>query len=148
MTDMDLVDLCTVNDKDCKELLDLWRRAGLPVRASGRDAPEAIARQLASGAQRVLGLRAGGVLVAAAVLTHDGRKGWINRLAVDPAHRRRGLAQALVAEAERWFVQDLGLEVWAVLVEEENVASQGLFEHLGFQRHSLVYMSKRLRSDA
>ena len=148
MPDSTAITLYAVNSADYEELLDLWHRAGLPVRATGRDAPAAIARQMASGTQRIVGLRAGGVLVAAAVLTHDGRKGWVNRLAVDPAHRRRGLARLLVAEAERWFVQDLGLEVWAVLVEEENAESQALFKGLGFHRHNLVYMSKRMRSDA
>ena len=95
--------LCDLQATDYDDVLALWQRAGLPVRAEGRDAPAAFARQMASGLQHVIGLRANGALVAVAVLTHDGRKGWINRLAVDPAYRRQGLARWLVAEAERWF---------------------------------------------
>ncbi len=130
------------------EILDLWRRAGLSVRPEGRDASEAFARQLAGGQQRVIGLRADSRLVALAVLTHDGRKGWINRLAVDPAYRRCGLARQLVAEAERWFTQDMGLEIWAALIEGDNHESQALFDALGFHRHDVVYVSRRTRPEA
>jgi N-acetylglutamate synthase len=137
-----------LTSSDYDEILALWRRAGLTVRADGRDAPEAFARQLAGGLQRVVGLRAGGELVAIVVLTHDGRKGWINRLAVDPRMRRRGLAHTLIAESERWFTEVLGLEIWAALIESENQPSQALFEHLGYGRHDLVYVSKRTRPEA
>ena len=133
---------------DYGEILDLWRRAGLSVRPDGRDAPEAFARQLAGGLQRVVGLRAGGELVAVVVLTHDGRKGWVNRLAVDPRFRRRGMARRLVAESERWFIEVLGLEIWAALIESENHPSQALFARLGYGRHDLVYVSKRTRPEA
>jgi N-acetylglutamate synthase len=144
----DPIGLCVLGESDYEEILELWRRAGLTIRAEGRDSPGAFARQLGWGVQRVAGLREGNRLVAVAVLTHDGRKGWINRLAVDPAHRRHGLAQQLIAEAERWFTQELGLEVWAALIERENTASQTLFDRLGYGRHDLVYVSKRTRPGA
>ena len=133
---------------DYAEILALWEHAGLSVRPTGRDAAAAFARQMAGGLQRVVGLREAGRLVAVAVLTHDGRRGWINRLAVAPARRRRGFAARLIAEAERWFMQDLGLEVWAALIEGENGDSQALFAALGYRRHDIVYVSKRTRPEA
>jgi N-acetylglutamate synthase len=149
-TQMDTMEIppstqCDLTVADYDEILTLWRRAGLSVRPDGRDAPEAFARQLAGGLQRVVGLRAGNELVAVVVLTHDGRKGWINRLAVDPGFRRRGLASRLIAEAERWFSEVLGLEIWAALIESENHESQALFGRAGYGRHDLVYVSKRTR---
>ncbi len=157
--------LCDLTSADYPEILALWQRAGLPVHPEGREAPDAFARQLAGGMQRAIALRAassaaaeaaaaedaagaGPALVAAALLTHDGRKGWINRLAVDPGCRRRGLARTLIAEAERWFAQDLGLEVWAALIECGNQASLALFEAAGYGRHDIVYVSKRTRPEA
>ena len=140
--------LCDLQAADYDDILALWQCAGLSVRANGRDAPAVFARQMASGLQRVIGLRADNKLVAVAVLTHDGRKGWINRLAVDPAYRRQGLARRLVAEAERWFAQDVGLEIWAALIEEHNDASLVLFEELGYERPNVMYVSKRTRYDA
>ena len=144
----DPLTLYNLDLSDYNTILDLWQRAGLPIRSTGRDAPEAFARQMTTGIQRVIGLRDGIKLVAVAVLTHDGRKGWINRLAVDPAYRRQGLAQILVAEAERWFRQDLGLDVFAAVIEGENHASQALFDTLGYHPHDVVYMSKRTRESA
>jgi N-acetylglutamate synthase len=139
---------CNLGESDYKEIRDLWKRAGLSIRAEGRDSATSFARQMGWGVQRVAGLRDGDRLVAVAVLTHDGRKGWINRLAVDPAYRRKGLARRLIAEAERWFIQEVGLEVWAALIEKDNTASQALFERMGYGRHDLVYVSKRTRPGA
>lgn len=146
--DLRPTEVCELGPTDYAEMLALWTRAGLPVRPAGRDAPDAFARQIASGQQRAIGLRADGRLIGVAVLTHDGRKGWINRLAVDSNHRRRGLARLLIAEAERWFTQDLGLEIWAALIESENDESLALFDALGFRRHDIVYVSRRTRPEA
>ncbi len=141
--------LCDLGIDDYDVVMALWQRAGLSIRASGRDARDAFARQMVSGSQRVLGLRdVDGTVVAVTVLTHDGRKGWINRLAVDPAYRRRGLAQALIAAAERWFMEDLGLEVVAALIESHNRASLALFDEAGFQSLDVVYVTKRTRPEA
>jgi predicted GNAT family acetyltransferase len=144
----DPIELCNLDASHYDEILDLWRRAGLNIRADGRDSAAAFARQMQWGVQRVAGLRKDGRLVAVAVFTHDGRKGWINRLAVDPDYRRRGLAQRLIAEGERWFTEALGLEIWAALIEMDNTASQALFAHMGYGRHNLVYVSKRTRPGA
>ena len=148
MSDLYQITLHDLGTDDYDEILALWARAGLPVRPAGRDAPDTFARQMADPRQRVVGLRADAKLVAVVVLTHDGRKGWINRLAVDPAFRRRGLAGRLVAEAERWFIEDQGLEIWAALIEGGNRDSQSLFAALDYHRHDVVYVSKRTRPEA
>jgi N-acetylglutamate synthase len=148
LSDPNQTTLLDLGTDEYDELLALWERAGLPVRPEGRDAPDRFAHQMVDGRQRVVGLRADAKLIAAVVLTHDGRKGWINRLAVDPAYRRRGLAGRLVAEAERWFVEDQGLEIWAALIEGANRDSQALFDALDYHRHDVVYVSKRIRPGA
>lgn len=142
-------DLVEIGPERYDDLLELWNRSGLPVRREGRDSPQAFARQLSLGRQRTIGLvDAAGRLVAATVLTDDGRRGWINRLAVDPGRRRLGLARRLVDEAERWFTQELGLEVWAALIEGDNRDSQRFFAALGFRSHDVIYVSKRTRPEA
>jgi ribosomal protein S18 acetylase RimI-like enzyme len=130
----------TVDDYDA--ILEVWRRAGLEsIRPQGRDSREAFAAQLARG-QVVLGLEDMGRLLACVVITDDARKGWINRLAVDPEYRRQGLAARLIAEAEN-DLRTRGFRVFAALIEDDNAASLSLFQREGYKTHDIVYVSKR-----
>ena len=90
----------------------------------------------------MLGLEDEGKLVACVVITDDARKGWINRLAVDPEYRRQGLAAQLIAEAEN-DLRTRGFHVFAALIEDDNAASLSLFQREGYKTHDIVYVSKR-----
>jgi ribosomal protein S18 acetylase RimI-like enzyme len=57
-----------------------------------------------------------GKIVGTVLGTHDGRKGWINRQAVDHVFRRKNIAKKLVSEAEKWF-EESGLEIFACVIE-------------------------------
>jgi len=41
--------------------------------------------------------------IGSALITHDGRKGWINRVVVLPEHRNKGIARKLVEAGEIWL---------------------------------------------
>lgn len=128
------------------ELIQLWQRAGLHIRPDGRDSIEAFTRQMASGVQTPIGLRDGARLVAVALATHDSRKGWINRLAVDPDYRRLGLATRLIRLCEEHF-RGLGIDIWAALIEDWNTASLALFRHAGYDlADDVTYASRRVSS--
>ncbi len=134
----------TLDDYDA--ILALWQRAGLDsIRPQGRDSRQAFAEQAAHG-QTVLGLEDEGRLVACVVITDDTRKGWINRLAVDPDYRRQGLGARLIAEAEN-ELRARGYHIFAALIEGDNAASLSLFEHEQYRNHDVVYVSKRDRED-
>ncbi len=125
------------------EIIDLWQRAGLHIRPAGRDSAEAFDRQMASGVQTPIGLRDGGRLVAVVLATHDSRKGWINRLAVDPEYRRQGLALRLIHSCEEHF-QARGIDIWAALIEDWNEASLALFRAAGYAlAEDITYASRR-----
>jgi ribosomal protein S18 acetylase RimI-like enzyme len=129
---------------DYPEALALWRSAGLrSLRPEGRDSPEAFEAQLRAGRQVLLGLERDGRLIGVVMVTHDGRKGWINRLAVLPDHRRGGVGRWLIRAAER-HLEDEGLRVIGVLIEGDNDPSLALFEAAGYRiAHDVVYLSKR-----
>ena len=130
-----------------EELVNLWRRAGLPFKPKGRDSEEAIARQMNASPEFFLGAFENGRLVGAVSVSSDGRKGWINRLAVDPDFRRRGVASALVAEAER-VLRKHGVRIFCALIEAENEASRRLFKKCGYVEHrDIIYFSKRESND-
>jgi ribosomal protein S18 acetylase RimI-like enzyme len=134
--------------EDYDKLIDLWSAAGLGYRPKGRDSRHQMEQQLKHGNMTFLVAQTGGRLVGSVIGTHDGRKGWINRLAVHPSYRRRGLAKKLIAEVEKRLSQ-VGLEVTAGLIERGNTASLQLFQSLGYERASdIVYLSKRKSPEA
>ena len=132
---------------DYAPLVPLWNDSRLPNRPDGRDGKERSAREIdqANAIFRVAEL--GGQIVGSIFGTHEGRKGWINRLAVLPAFRKRGIAARLVAEVERRLTGQ-GLALVACLIEEWNTISMEVFERLGYVRHpDIFYFSKRKNPD-
>ena len=136
----------TFNDHTA--ILELWHRAGLhSIRPEGRDSPAEFEKQLAGG-QIVLGLEEDDRLIGVVLATNDTRKGWINRLAIDPDYRRKGYGEQLVHAAED-ALHEVGMHLIAAFIEEGNAASLALFEKLGYAVHQhIYYVSKRDSADA
>jgi ribosomal protein S18 acetylase RimI-like enzyme len=132
---------------DYQAVTGLWAEAGLPYRPLGRDRPERMRLEMERGTAVFLVAEAGDRLVGVVLGTHDGRRGWINRLAVAPGYRRRGIASSLVSEVER-RVGELGIEIVAALIESENDASLGFFGAIGYLHGAdIEYVSKRRSAD-
>jgi ribosomal protein S18 acetylase RimI-like enzyme len=129
--------------EDYEAIVGLWEEGKLPLKTEGRDSREAIERQIALDNVIFLVAEFEGQLAGTILATHDGRKGWINRLAVDRAFRRAGIGKRLVAEAEARF-EDLGLGIFAALIEDWNTDSLAVFERLGYRKHpEILYFAKR-----
>ena len=140
-------DIRTLTIADYDDLIRLWQMANLPCRPTGRDSREAIAKEMLRRETCFLGMFDNDKLIAAVLGTSDGRKGWINRLAVAPEYRRQGLAEKLIKECEN-FLNKLGLKVLAALIEGDNQPSFAVFEKSGykFAKH-IAYYSKRSSPD-
>ncbi len=139
--------IVTLAAEDYDSVRALWEQAGLSIKPGGRDSRERFAAQLASGLQTVIGARAGDRLVGVVMTTHDGRKGWINRLAVHPDCRRQGLGLRLIQEAER-VLHGQGLQLIAALIEDWNTPSLTLFQRAGYADYSGIhYVTKRESHD-
>jgi len=133
---------------DHAAILLLWQRAGLhSIRPEGRDSRSEFEKQLARG-QVAIGLEEGGTLIGVVLATNDTRKGWINRLAIDPDYRRKGYGEQLACAAEE-ALREAGMKLIAAFIEEGNTASLALFEKLGYAVHqNIYYVSKRDSADA
>jgi ribosomal protein S18 acetylase RimI-like enzyme len=141
----------TIRDMKVDEIDDvlaLWKRAGLPFKPEGRDSPEKILEQVSEDTCKfIVAVEDDTKVIGTVLVTHDGRKGWINRLAVAPEHRRRGIAGILVERAER-ELEIKGIGIIACLVEGWNGISREVFESLGFEEfHGVKYMTKRKDPD-
>jgi ribosomal protein S18 acetylase RimI-like enzyme len=135
----------TVADYD--GIVNLWSIANLPYKPKGRDSREAIAAEIKLNPDFFLGAFDEERLVGVAVVSCDSRKGWINRLAVHPDFRRRGIAVDLIDECES-AIRKLGLKLFCALIEESNEPSIRLFKKRGYVEHrDILYFCKRESDD-
>jgi len=133
--------------KDYDTLITLWNDAQLPFKPKGRDKRDKIECELKQENAIFLIAEINGKLVGSVFGTHDGRKGWINRLAVAPEFQRQNIAKKLIAEVEDRF-SELGIDIISCLVEDWNTKSLKVFEKLGYKKHTdILYFSKRKDSN-
>lgn len=128
---------------DYEEMVRLWSRAKLPFKPKGRDSKKAIAAQMKANPEFFLGAFENNRLVGTVIISCDSRKGWINRLAVDPDYRYRGIAKVLIAESEK-TLRKYGIRIFCALIEDYNTVSKKLFKECGYVEHrDIIYFSKR-----
>ena len=133
--------------KDYGNLVKLWSKAQLPFKQMGRDSEASVVSEMNASPDFFLGAFEDSHLVGAVIITCDSRKGWINRLAVDPQYRRGGIAKALIAESEK-VLGERGVSIICALIESYNVQSKRLFKECGYVEHrDIVYFSKRKSSE-
>jgi len=130
---------------DYDAMIRLFRVCGLNPRTRGRESRTAIAAQLRTARNRYLGAFEGTRLVGTVLGTHDGRKGWINRLAVHPEYRRRRLASRLVRLCERGL-REQGVQIFAALIDPDNFASEAVFRGLGYEIHPMLYARRKIHA--
>ncbi len=137
------MEIRSLADERPERVLELWTRSGLPHRPQGRDSPSNLRAEFSEAPDLHLGAYEGGQLIGTAVATDDGRKGWINRLAVIPEHRRTGVGTKLLEEAEK-RLRKRGRRIIGALVEDWNEGSLAFFQARGYRLHDDVhYLSKR-----
>jgi len=130
--------------EDEQAVIDLWTRCGL-IRP-WNDPHKDIQRKLRVRPDLFLVGVSGGRIVAAAMAGYEGHRGWINYLAVAPGERRRGLARAIMAEAER-RLRDAGCPKINLQIRRSNLEAVAFYEALGYAADDVVSMGKRLESD-
>lgn len=126
---------------DAEPLGSLWRKCGLHFELA-RLAGELESCLQLHGAL-VLVATDGEAIVGSLWASYDGRRGWLQRLATDPTRRGRGIARALVAEAEKRLAL-LGAAKVNLLIEPDNAGVTGFYEELGYERDELIFMERRL----
>jgi ribosomal protein S18 acetylase RimI-like enzyme len=141
-------DIRPLSPKDYDSIISVWERSGLPHRPGGRDGREHMAGQLERDSDLYLGAFEGDDLVGVVIGTFDGRKGYINRIAVVPESQRKGIGMALLRACED-ALRARGSEVISTLIEIPNDPSVGFFRKAGYYHHDdIIYLSIRDRPDA
>lgn len=111
------------------QVIALWSRCGLTRPWNDPEADMALAEATENAA--VLVARVEERIVGAAMTGHDGHRGALYYLGVDPESRRSGIGRALVRAAEAWC-KTRGAPKLNLLVRNENQAVLAFYAALGY----------------
>jgi ribosomal protein S18 acetylase RimI-like enzyme len=139
-----LIQEMTIQDYD--EVRALWQESeGLKL--SEVDSKSSIVRFLERNPGLSFVARDDEHLVGAVLCGHDGRRGYIDQLAVHKSHRRQGIGKALVARC-LYNLMRIGIRKWHLFVLEDNWDAIAFWKKLGWaERVELVTMSQYSTSE-
>jgi ribosomal protein S18 acetylase RimI-like enzyme len=120
---------------DIAAVLEIWRTS--EARPSLTDNEDVVAALLKANPGALFLADVKGKIVGAVIATFDGWRGNIYRLAVDPDYRRRGLARAMVHEAEH-RLRNLGARRITALVESDHPWATAFWDGAGYERDPIM----------
>ena len=129
--------------KDYEDVVELWKESGLVLRPG--DDREGIRLKLQRDPDLFLLAEDEGRIVGVSLGAWDGRRGWVNHLAVRPSHRRRGIGRSLIKELEKRLIKKGALKVNAQIYRS-NKPSIAFFKAMKYEVHSeLIMVGRTLR---
>src|SRR3954470_5998880 len=130
-----------IEDDDIASVIALWERCGLTRPWNDPAADIALARR-GDNATILVG-RADGAIAASALVGHDGHRGWVYYVSVDPDHRGRDHGRAIMAAAEDWL-RARGIAKLMLMVRGDNTKVQAFYQTLDYAVQENVVFSKWL----
>lgn len=121
----------------------LWTEA-FPDDPPRNRAAAAIPEKLARQPELLLVALDGDSVAGTAMAGYDGHRGWLYSVAVRKSHRRRGIGELLVREAEARLAA-LGCGKVNLQVRATNAAVVAFYESLGYEAEERISLGKRLR---
>jgi ribosomal protein S18 acetylase RimI-like enzyme len=120
-----------VSEADFDAIAALWERCGLT--RPWNDARADIAQAWQRANSDILAGRASdGTIIATAMVGHDGHRGWVYYLSVDPAAQKHGHGRAMMRAAEDWL-RERGIEKLMLMVRPENEAVHAFYKSIGYE---------------
>jgi len=117
---------------DYDEVFALWQDTeGVGLHPDECDSRRGIGRYLARNPGLCFVARDGAKLVGTVLCGTDGRRGYLNHLAVVPGHRREGLGTALVRRCLA-ALKEIGIPKCNLFVLADNKAAIAFWEKLGW----------------
>ena len=138
---MNSLSITAIEDGDIAEVTALWQRCGLTRAWNDPTGDIALARKEAN-ATVLLG-RDDGAAVASVLVGHDGHRGWVYYVSVDPDHRHKGFGRAIMTAAEDWL-RARGIEKLQLMVRGDNAQVHDFYQSLGYYDQKRVVFAKWL----
>ena len=133
--------ISAITDADVETVVALWQRCGLTRPWNDPHADIALARRRDNST--VLIGRDHGAIVATAMVGHDGHRGWVYYVGVDPDCHKQGHGRAIMAAAAGWL-RASGISKLQLLVRRENAQATAFYRSLGFEESTSVMFQKWL----
>jgi ribosomal protein S18 acetylase RimI-like enzyme len=131
--------IALIEDADVAAVIALWQRCGLTRPWNDPDADIALARRGPNST--VLIGRNGGAIAATAMVGHDGHRGWVYYVAVDPDRRASGHGRAIMNAAEEWLRQ-AGIAKLQLLVRRDNAKAGAFYQSIGYEEAETIVFAK------
>ena len=131
--------IADIADSDVEAVIALWQRCGLTRPWNDPASDIALARRNRNST--VLVGRAGGTIVATAMVGHDGHRGWVYYVAVDPDCQKKGFGLAIMDGAEAWL-RAAGLPKLQLLVRRENLQAGAFYQSIGYEEADTIVFAK------
>ena len=136
-----VLSIAEIGDSDVADVITLWRRAGLVRDWNDPTSDIALARR--DGNATVLLGRVDGAPAASVLVGHDGHRGWVYYVTVDPDHRHKGFGRTIMAAAEDWL-RARGIEKLQLMVRGDNAQVHAFYRSLGYYDQDRVVFAKWL----
>ncbi len=133
--------IAPITDDDIQAVIALWQRCDL-TRPWNDPAGDIAFAQRGDNATVLVG-RDGGTIVASVMVGHDGHRGWVYYVAVDPEHRGKEYGRTIMAAAEDWLRQR-GVVKLMLLVRSDNTKVQAFYETLDYAEQDRIIYAKWL----
>ena len=132
----------SIQDSDIPEVISLWKRAGLVHEWNDPSDDIALARK-ESNSTILLGRDAEGAPVASVLVGHDGHRGWVYYVSVDPDHRFKDYGRQIMASAEDWL-RARGIMKLQLMVRGDNAKVHAFYESIGYYDQKRTTFAKWL----
>ncbi len=124
----------------------LWRDTP-GIGLSSADEPQAIEQYLLRNPGTSFAAFADTALVGTILCGHDGRRGYVHHLVVNPAYRRRGIATQLVTTALNQL-RTIGISKCHLFIFAQNKTGIAFWQNVGWTlREDIHIMSKFISED-
>jgi ribosomal protein S18 acetylase RimI-like enzyme len=133
--------IAPIDDGDVADVIALWQRCGLTRPWNDPASDIALARKGENAA--MLAGRDDSGIVASVLVGHDGHRGWVYYVAVDPDCRHKGYGRVIMDAAEHWL-RLRGIEKLQLMVRPDNSQVQAFYQSLGYLEQERIIYAKWL----
>ena len=133
--------IAAIEDADVSSVVTLWEHCGLTRPWNDPVADITLARKGPNST--ILVGREDERIVASAMVGHEGHRGWVYYVAVDPDRRGQGLGRAIMNAAEDWLRQ-AGIAKLQLLVRQDNAKASAFYETIGYDEAAVTVFAKWL----